>query len=113
LTGQVMTESLSGAALFANDSATLLPAAARVLNPLIAPLREPGAVAVINGYASTPGSAATNDELSYARAAAVAHFFEAHGIPAAALIVVGHGASDLIAAGPSGLNRRVTVAIEG
>jgi outer membrane protein OmpA-like peptidoglycan-associated protein len=42
----------------------------------------------------------------------VASFFESHGIPAFALIIVGHGASDLIAAGGSGANRRVTVVIE-
>jgi len=42
----------------------------------------------------------------------VASFFEARGIPATSLIIVGHGASDLVAAGSSGLNRRVTVVIE-
>jgi outer membrane protein OmpA-like peptidoglycan-associated protein len=112
LSRKVITETLSGAALFANDSARLSPGAARVLTPLIAPLREAGAAAVINGYASTPGSSATNYRLSYARAAAVAAFLEARGIPASSLGVVGHGATDLVAAGPSGANRRVVVVIE-
>jgi outer membrane protein OmpA-like peptidoglycan-associated protein len=67
---------------------------------------------VINGFASTPGTALANYTLSYDRAAMVASFFESHGIPAFALIIVGHGASDLIATGGSGANRRVTVVIE-
>jgi outer membrane protein OmpA-like peptidoglycan-associated protein len=96
----------------ANDSSVLLPGAVGILTPLLPPLRKAGAVAVINGYASTPGSAATNYWISYARATAVAGFFEAHGIPASSLIIVGHGASDLVASGPSGANRRVTVVIE-
>jgi OOP family OmpA-OmpF porin len=107
-----VTETLSGAALFANDSAQLTPGAARVLTPLMAPLREAGAAAVINGYASTPGSSEVNYHLSYARAAAVAAFLEARGIPASSLEVIGHGATDLVAAGPSAANRRVVVVIE-
>jgi outer membrane protein OmpA-like peptidoglycan-associated protein len=112
LSRKVITETLSGAALFANDSARLSPGAAGVLTPLIVPLREAGAAAVINGYASTPGSSETNYRLSYARAAAVAAFLEARGIPASSLDVVGHGATDLVAAGPSAANRRVVVVIE-
>jgi outer membrane protein OmpA-like peptidoglycan-associated protein len=112
LSRKVITETLSGAALFANDSALLSPGAARVLTPLVAPLREAGAAAVINGYASTPGSSQANYLLSYARAAAVAAFLERHGIPASSLDVIGHGATNLVAAGPSGANRRVVVVIE-
>lgn len=112
LSQKVVTETLSGAALFANNSAQLTPGAARVLTPMIAPLQEPGAAAVINGYASTPGNSTANYLLSYARAAAVAAFFEAHGIPASSLDTIGHGATDLAAAGPSGANRRVVVVIE-
>jgi outer membrane protein OmpA-like peptidoglycan-associated protein len=112
LSAKVVTESLSGTALFANDSARLLPGAIQVLTPVIALLREPGAAAVINGYASTPGDRQLNDELSYARAAAVAAFLEAHGVPASSLDVIGHGASDLVASGPSSANRRVVVVIE-
>jgi outer membrane protein OmpA-like peptidoglycan-associated protein len=67
---------------------------------------------VINGFASTPGTALTNYTLSYDRASMVASFFESHGIPASSLIIIGHGASDLIGAGSSGANRRVTVVIE-
>jgi len=112
LSQKVITETLSGAALFANNSAQLTRGAARVLTPLIAPLQEAGASAVINGYASTPGSSEANYLLSYARAAAVAGFLQARGIPASSLDVVGHGATDLVAAGPSAANRRVVVVIE-
>jgi outer membrane protein OmpA-like peptidoglycan-associated protein len=112
LSQKVVTDTLSGPALFANNSARLTPGAARVLAPLIAPLQEAGAAAVINGYASTPGSSQANYLLSYARAAAVAGFLEARGIPASSLEIIGHGATDLVAAGPSGANRRVVVVIE-
>lgn len=112
LSQKMVTETLSGAALFANNSARLAPGAARVLAPLIAPLRRPGAAAVINGYASAPGTSQANYLLSYSRAAAVAGFLEAAGIPASSLVIVGHGASDLVAAGSSGANRRVVVVIE-
>ena len=50
--------------------------------------------------------------LSQDRAAAVAAYLEARGVPKSSLLVVGHGASDLVAPGWSGDNRRVVVAIE-
>ena len=107
-----VAEPLSGPALFGNDSAVLRPAAARVLTPLLHLLRQPGATAVINGYASAPGGARHNQQLSENRAAAVAAFFEARGIGAAALLVVEHGASDFVAPGTSPDNRRVVVVVE-
>jgi outer membrane protein OmpA-like peptidoglycan-associated protein len=112
LSQDVMPESVSSPVLFANDSAALLPKAVRQLTNLLPELRGAGVTVVINGYASAPGTAGTNYTLSYERAAAVAAFFEAHGVPESSLIIVGHGASDLIAPGSSGLNRRVTVVIE-
>jgi len=112
LSQAVPPETVSGAVLFANDSSAMPPGAASVLSPLLSPLRSPGAIAVISGYASTPGSTLTNYRLSYARASAVAGFFEARGIPASSLVIVGHGAGDLVAPGPSPANRRVTVVIE-
>jgi outer membrane protein OmpA-like peptidoglycan-associated protein len=107
-----VTETVSGPALFANDSAVLLPAAARVLAPLVARLEGPEVTAVVNGYASAPGSARHNQQLSQDRAVAVAGYLEAHGVSAAALFVVGHGASNFVAPGSSGDNRRVVVVIE-
>jgi outer membrane protein OmpA-like peptidoglycan-associated protein len=113
LSHKMVTDTLSGAALFGNDSARLMPGSGRVLRPLIMPLREPGVMAVINGYASTTGNKLVNLSLSYARAAAVAAWLETRGIPASSLDIVGHGATDLVAAGPSAANRRVVVIIEG
>lgn len=112
LSQQAVTETLSGPALFPNDSTALLPGATHVLTPLLALLRRPGATAVVNGYASATGSMSRNNSLSQARAAAVAAFFEAHGVSPSALLVVGHGATDLVAPGPSAANRRVVVVID-
>jgi outer membrane protein OmpA-like peptidoglycan-associated protein len=105
-------ESASAPVLFANNSAALSPSAVAQLTLLLPQLREAGVTAVINGFASTPGTALANYTLSFDRAAMVASFFESHGIPASTLIIAGHGASDLIGAGNSGANRRVTVVIE-
>ena len=106
-------DSTSEPVLFGNDSYALSPAAVRELTKLLPQLREPGATAVISGFASTPGTVEANYVLSYQRAMAVAQFFEAHGIPAWSLIIVGHGATDLVGSGTSGTNRRVLVVIEG
>lgn len=105
-------ETVSRSVLFANGSSALPAGADGVLSPLLPALRSPGAIAVIGGYASTPGSTETNYRLSYARAAAVTTFFESHGVQASSLVIVGHGAGDLIAPGPSAANRRVIVVIE-
>jgi outer membrane protein OmpA-like peptidoglycan-associated protein len=105
-------ESVSAPVLFANGSAALSPRAVAQLITLLPQLRGTGVTAVINGFASTPGTALTNYTLSYDRAAMVASFLECQGIPASSLIIVGHGASDLVAPGSSGQNRRVTVVIE-
>ena len=105
-------ESVSAPVLFANASAALSPRAVTQLSALLPQLRVAGVTAVIDGFASVPGTALGNYTLSYDRAAAVASFLEAHGIPASSLIIVGHGASDLVAPGSSGQNRRVTVVIE-
>jgi outer membrane protein OmpA-like peptidoglycan-associated protein len=112
LTEETTTETLSGRALFANNSSVLLSSAAGRLTPLVGPLRRPGASAVINGYASAPGSTQHNQELSQDRAGAVAAFLEARGVPSSCLLVVGHGATDFVAPGASSDNRRVVVVIE-
>ena len=103
---------VSAPVLFGNASAALSPAASAQLTALLPRLRAAGVTAVINGFASTPGTAEMNYTLSYSRAAAAAGFLESRGVPAAALIIVGHGAGDLVGSGRSGANRRVTVVIE-
>lgn len=112
LSGHLVSPAVSGQALFANDSAALQQAAARVLAPVVADLQRPDATAVVNGFASTPGNARHNQVLSEDRASAVAAYLEARGIPKSSLTVVGHGASNLVAPGASGDNRRAVVVIE-
>ena len=105
-------EVVSAPVLFGNDSYALTPAAIRSLKGLLPRLRKPGVTAVINGFASTPGVAEANYVLSFERATAVARFLEANGVPESALIIAGHGATDLVGSGASGANRRVLVVIE-
>jgi outer membrane protein OmpA-like peptidoglycan-associated protein len=112
LSGRVVSEVLSGQALFTNNSAALRPAAARILAPVVTDLRRPDASGVVNGFASAPGGAHHNQVLSEDRASAVAGYLEARGVPRSSLTVVGHGASNLVAPGTSGDNRRVVVVIE-
>ena len=112
LSERAVSEVVSGQALFANNSAALRPAAARVLAPVLAQLRRPGATAVVNGFASTPGSPRHNQILSQDRASAVAAYLEARGVPRSSLVVVGHGATNLVTRGSSAENRRVVVVVE-
>jgi outer membrane protein OmpA-like peptidoglycan-associated protein len=109
---KIVPETLSRSVPFAADGTALLPGARRVLTSLIAALRRPGTVAVINGYTYAAGSAHRDYKLSLARAAAVARFFENHRIPASSLVVVGHGASRLVTPRSAGTDGRVLVVIE-
>ena len=109
---KAMNEWVSEPLLFANGSAALLPHAVRELTRLLGRLRREGVSAVINGFASTPGTFEINYILSFERAAKVASFFTSHGVPESSLIIMGHGATDVIGSGTSGVNRRVTVVIE-
>jgi outer membrane protein OmpA-like peptidoglycan-associated protein len=106
------SDSVSAPVLFGNDSYALSPAAVRELTGLLPELREPWVTVVINGYASTPGTAEANYILSFERATTVARWLEAHHIPESALVIVGHGASDVTGPGTSAANRRVLVVIE-
>jgi outer membrane protein OmpA-like peptidoglycan-associated protein len=108
---RVRTETLSGSVLFASGT-TLLPGATHVLTPLLALLRRPGALGVINGYAYALGSARRDYEFSLAQAAAVARFLEAHGVPASSLVVVGHGASHLATSDASRVDRVLVAIVE-
>ena len=106
------SDSVSAPVLFGNNSYALSPAAVGSLSPLLPKLRGPGVTVVINGYASTPGTAEANYILSFERATAVSRWLEARGVPESALVIVGHGASDVVGSGASGANRRVLVVIE-
>jgi outer membrane protein OmpA-like peptidoglycan-associated protein len=106
------SDSVAAPVYFGNGSYALSPAAVVALGKLLPGLREPGVTAVISGYASTPGTAQANYALSFERATAVARWLVTHGVPEAALVIVGHGASDAVGPGASGANRRVLVVIE-
>lgn len=112
LSEQGPSDSLSAPVYFGNGSYALSPAAVDSLRQLLPALRKPGVTAMINGYASTPGTAQANYVLSFERATAVARWLEANGVPESALIIVGHGASDGVGSGASAANRRVLVVIE-
>jgi outer membrane protein OmpA-like peptidoglycan-associated protein len=107
-----LSDSVSAPVLFGNDSYALSPTTVASLRQLLPELRKPGVTAVINGYASTPGTAEANYLLSFERATAVARWLEVNGVPESALIIVGHGASDVVGSGASAANRRVLVVIE-
>ena len=112
LTLQLSREVLSGRTLFSNDSARLRPAAAHVLLALVPLLQRPGLTAVVNGYASSPGTARHNQRLSLARASSVVAFLAAQGVPEDKLIPVGHGSRDPVPDGSAASDRRVVVVIE-
>ncbi len=112
LSEQGPADSVSAPVLFGNDSYALSPGAVASLRHLLPELREPGVTVVINGYASTPGTAEANYMLSFERATVVARWLEATGVPESALIIVGHGAGDVVGSGTSAANRRVLVVIE-
>jgi outer membrane protein OmpA-like peptidoglycan-associated protein len=112
LSEQGPSDSVSAPVLFGNNSYALSPAAFASLLQLLAELRKPGVTAVINGFASTPGTAEANYFLSFERAMTVARWLEANKVPESALIIVGHGASDVVGSGASAANRRVLVVIE-
>jgi outer membrane protein OmpA-like peptidoglycan-associated protein len=111
LAARTITVSLAGV-LFANDRSQLLPTATARLKQALALLQIPGATAVVNGYASSTGNPIGNLVLSQARAQSVATWLESRGVAASALLVIGHGAHDFIAPGPSPANRRVTLVID-
>jgi outer membrane protein OmpA-like peptidoglycan-associated protein len=112
LSEQGRSDSVSAPVLFGNDSYALSPVAVATLSRLLPSLRKPGVTVVVNGFASTPGTAEANYVLSFERATAVARWAEAHEVPESALVIVGHGASDVVGSGASGANRRVLVVIE-
>jgi outer membrane protein OmpA-like peptidoglycan-associated protein len=87
--GGTTTTSLPDALLFPFDSATLLPSADSVLQPLVEQARQRQLRVSIAGYASPDGgSAGYNLALSRRRAEAVSARLQALGLPAAQIISV-------------------------
>ena len=100
--------------LFNNASATLQPGATLQLGQLVDFMRRnPKARIIVEGYTDSVGPAAYNQQLSQARAQAVAGAIEAGGISAGRIQAIGRGesfpvASNATAAGRQ-QNRRVDI----
>lgn len=100
--------------LFSNASATLQPGATVQLGQLVDFMRRnPKARIIVEGYTDSVGPAAYNQQLSLARAQAVAGAIEAEGISSARIQAIGRGesfpvASNATAAGRQ-QNRRVDI----
>ncbi|MGV9941163.1 OmpA family protein [Streptomyces sp. NPDC003401] len=115
---QVMV-ALPSDVLFDSDHATLRPTAKKALDSIVTTLTRtyPAATADIDGYtASTPGgNPHTALQLSWARARAVTHYFQAHGINPTRLKTAGHGSQGPVASNQTEkgrqANRRVQVVI--
>ena len=73
--GAEQGDSVSAPVLFGNDSYALSAAAVSELTRLLPRLREAGVTAVINGFASTPGTAEANYVLSYRASDSSRSFF--------------------------------------
>ena len=102
------------ALLFDLGQATLRPGVQADLRDLASSLRNyPDHDAVIEGHASTDGSAATNQSLSERRANAVRDFLIGQGVSARRLQSIGYGESMPLAGipGESPMNRRVEISI--
>ncbi|MGH9280233.1 MAG: OmpA family protein [Acidimicrobiales bacterium] len=76
--------------LFATDSAELGPAAATVLQQIVAEARPPATV-LVEGFADGDGEAAYNQALSERRAASVAAWLTANGVQPSAVTTRGWG----------------------
>lgn len=104
--------------LFQTGSAALRPAAIDKLHALAGYLRNNGRQTVrIDGFTDSVGSAASNLQLSRARADSVAHALEEMGVDPGRFSLFGHGEADPVASNQNAagrqLNRRVEVTLVG
>jgi outer membrane protein OmpA-like peptidoglycan-associated protein len=109
---------LPDSVLFALDSARISPKADDVLAEIAgAAADRPRASVVVEGHTDTSGAAAHNQQLSQARAQAVADVLARQGVDAARIRTVGLGESDLAVPTGDGVrevkNRRVVVKVIG
>jgi len=113
--GTVIT--MAGGVLFASNKAVLLPGAQSKLDPVAEALRDQEDKKIlIEGHTDSRGSAATNQELSKARADAVAAYFTSRGVSSDRITTAGLGPSRPVAdnntAEGRANNRRVEVVIQ-
>ena len=102
--------------LFATDSSEVLPTGHAIIAQLSAlAQRRDGAMIEVNGYTDTTGSKRHNQDLSVARADAVAQEMTQNGVPAARIKAQGFGETDLAVPTDNNVseakNRRVVVVI--
>lgn len=84
---------------FANNSATILPAAAGQLANLLQALKSDAVMGLrleIAGHTNATGSAAHNRDLSLRRAKAVRDYLEAHNLPTDRFSIAGYGFDRLL-----------------
>jgi outer membrane protein OmpA-like peptidoglycan-associated protein len=114
--GTVIT--LSGQVLFASDQDTLLPAAEKSLDSVVAALKSippSGGPVVIEGHTDSRGSRAYNQDLSERRAKAVRDYLVGHGLPSDRFTIEGAGPDNPVASNRSAEgranNRRVELVL--
>ena len=105
---------LSERVLFGLDSARISPGAASILDEIASAARaRPGALVVVEGHTDTSGTWEHNQELSEARARAVAVALQWHGVERDRLRVEGLGKQGLAVQTADGVreprNRRVVI----
>jgi outer membrane protein OmpA-like peptidoglycan-associated protein len=115
--GRNLRLEMQGDVLFALDSAELRPGARNLIHSISEELvRHPNSAIDVNGYTDTSGTSDHNQELSEARADAVADELERDGVDAQRLHTQGFGETELAVATPDGVrearNRRVEIVIE-
>lgn len=107
---------LPSAVTFANDKATLAPAAQTVLTQVAGIMREfPDTGIIVDGYTDSTGRKAYNQRLSEVRAQSVATVLAQGGVAMDKLQARGHGASAYVASNANAAgrakNRRVTLTL--
>lgn len=113
--GTVIT--LPGNVLFASGKSMLLPGAQTSLNQVADALKDqPNAAITVEGHTDSTGSAASNMELSRARAEAVASYLTSRGLPKEQVTTQGLGPSRPVAdnntAEGRATNRRVEIIVK-
>jgi OOP family OmpA-OmpF porin len=114
----VQNVSLSGDALFANNSAVLTDAGKVSVDPIIVGARKLNdAKITLVGHADSRGDAAYNQKLSERRAASVADYLVSKGIKASSITASGRGETSPVASNDTregrAKNRRVDASFSG
>jgi OOP family OmpA-OmpF porin len=114
----VQNVSLSGDALFANNSAVLTDAGKASVDPIVVGARNLNNFKIsLLGHADSRGGAAYNQKLSERRAQSVAEYLVSKGIKSSAITTAGRGETQPVASNDTSVgrakNRRVDVSFSG